>query len=145
MREGVEFDLIARVAERLGADRPDDAEVPVGIGDDAAVTAPHGVTATSVDTLVEGVHFRRETTPMRSIGHKALASALSDIAAGRVHLVAFNDHTPPILRRLHDPVATAKYSERAGMKLDAFRTLATQVGARIDEVPAALERVAASG
>jgi thiamine-monophosphate kinase len=39
------------------------------------------VTATSVDALVEGVHFRRETAPLESIGHKAIAAGLSDLAA----------------------------------------------------------------
>jgi thiamine-monophosphate kinase len=34
-----------------------------------------------VDALVEGVHFRRETASLESIGHKALAAALSDLAA----------------------------------------------------------------
>jgi thiamine-monophosphate kinase len=36
---------------------------------------------TSVDMAVEGVHFRRSTFPPESIGHKALAAALSDLAA----------------------------------------------------------------
>ena len=35
----------------------------------------------SVDAVVEGVHFRRDTAPPRAIGRKALASAFSDIAA----------------------------------------------------------------
>ena len=45
----------------------------------------------------------------------------ADIAAGRVHLLAFNDHTPAILKKINDPVVGAKYSDRAGMKLDEFR------------------------
>ena len=53
----------------------------IGSGDDAAVTDPPGVTATSVDALVDGVHFRRETASLESVGHKALAAALSDLAA----------------------------------------------------------------
>ncbi len=57
------------------------AEVVIASGDDAAVTVPPGATATSVDSLVEGVHFRRDTASLRSVGHKALASALSDLAA----------------------------------------------------------------
>lgn len=36
---------------------------------------------TSVDLAIEGVHFRRETAPPEAIGHKALAAALSDLAA----------------------------------------------------------------
>ena len=53
----------------------------LGTGDDAAVTVPGGATATSVDALVEGVHFRRAVDSPRQIGHKALATALSDLAA----------------------------------------------------------------
>ena len=51
------------------------------MGDDAAVTVPGGATATSVDALVDGVHFRRALAPLRSIGRKALAVGLSDLAA----------------------------------------------------------------
>ena len=36
---------------------------------------------TSIDTLVDGVHFRRATHGLRDIGWKALATALSDLAA----------------------------------------------------------------
>ena len=50
-------------------------------GDDAAVTVPLGATATSVDAMIEGVHFRRDTSPLRSVGRKAIAVALSDLAA----------------------------------------------------------------
>jgi thiamine-monophosphate kinase len=74
-----EFELIAKLRERLGTQAG--PQVVVGSGDDAAVTAPPGATATSVDLFIEGVHFRRETAPPRSIGHKALAAALSDLAA----------------------------------------------------------------
>jgi thiamine-monophosphate kinase len=52
-----------------------------GSGDDAAVTVPRGATVTSVDLVIEGVHFRRSTAPPETIGHKALAAALSDLAA----------------------------------------------------------------
>jgi thiamine-monophosphate kinase len=79
-----EFELIARLAERLrraGASPRSTAEVAVGIGDDAAVTVPGGATVTSTEALIEGVHFRRRTAPPRSIGRKALAVALSDLAA----------------------------------------------------------------
>ena len=73
-----EFELLARVRERLPAPGP---RVRVGMGDDAAVTVPGGATATSVDTIAEGVHFRREQCTLAQIGHKALATALSDLAA----------------------------------------------------------------
>lgn len=84
MRRNGEFRLIAKLAERLaGPDRATDerAALVVGIGDDAAVTVPRGATVTSIDALIEGVHFRREEDSIASIGHKALAAALSDVAA----------------------------------------------------------------
>lgn len=73
-----EFELLARIRERLPAPG---ARVRVGSGDDAAVTVPGGATATSVDALVEGVHFRRRSSSLEQIGGKALAVALSDLAA----------------------------------------------------------------
>jgi thiamine-monophosphate kinase len=73
-----EFDLLAKLRNRLPADGP---QVMLGSGDDAAVTLPGACTATSVDATVEGVHFRREETTPRLIGRKALATALSDLAA----------------------------------------------------------------
>jgi thiamine-monophosphate kinase len=86
-----EFDLIARLVEvveesRRGQptgslDMGGGARVLIGSGDDAAVTAPDGVTATSVDAFVDGVHFRRDTASLESIGRKAMAAAFSDLAA----------------------------------------------------------------
>jgi thiamine-monophosphate kinase len=73
-----EFELLALLRERLPAAGP---QVRLGSGDDAAVTVPTGAVATSVDALVEGVHFRRETATLRQIGRKALSTALSDLAA----------------------------------------------------------------
>lgn len=73
-----EFELLARVRERLPAPGP---RVHLGSGDDAAITVPGGATATSVDALVDGVHFRRGLAGLAQIGHKALATALSDLAA----------------------------------------------------------------
>jgi thiamine-monophosphate kinase len=73
-----EFELLARLRERLPEDGP---RVRLGSGDDAAVTVPGGATATSIDALVEGVHFGRDTASLTQIGRKALATALSDLAA----------------------------------------------------------------
>ena len=60
---------------------PGAAHSHLGSGDDAAITVPEGATATSVDALVDGVHFRRGDAGPAQIGHKALATALSDLAA----------------------------------------------------------------
>ncbi len=73
-----EFELLAKLRQRLPQDG---ARVKLGSGDDAAVTVPGGATATSVDAMVEGVHFRREESGLGTVGRKALATALSDLAA----------------------------------------------------------------
>lgn len=59
------------------------AHVAVGIGDDAAIIEPDrgALMAVSTDALIENVHFRRAWSTPRAIGHKALAVALSDLAA----------------------------------------------------------------
>ncbi|MFO1377698.1 MAG: thiamine-phosphate kinase [Steroidobacteraceae bacterium] len=74
-----EFELIRRYFSRVGAARDD---VLLGVGDDAALVAPPAgqVLAMAVDTLVEGVHFLPDD-PADSIGHRALAVNLSDLAA----------------------------------------------------------------
>jgi thiamine-monophosphate kinase len=73
-----EFELLAKLRGRLPPGGP---RVRLGSGDDAAVTVPGGATATSVDAIVDGVHFRRDEAPPQAIGRKALATALSDLAA----------------------------------------------------------------
>jgi thiamine-monophosphate kinase len=73
-----EFELLDAVRRRLPAPGP---RVRLGSGDDAAIAVPGGATATSVDALVDGVHFRREWSSLGKIGAKALAVALSDLAA----------------------------------------------------------------
>jgi thiamine-monophosphate kinase len=54
-----------------------------GIGDDAAVVRARAMCVTTVDAMIEGVHFRLQrgwATPAE-VGHRALAGALSDLAA----------------------------------------------------------------
>jgi alpha-D-ribose 1-methylphosphonate 5-triphosphate diphosphatase len=85
------------------------------------------------------VHLRWEAYNL-----DALDTALADIAAGRVHLLAFNDHTPSILRKLKDPNEGAKYSARAGLRHAAFQALADRIAARAADVPAAQQRIAAA-
>jgi thiamine-monophosphate kinase len=50
-------------------------------GDDAAAVRARPVAVTSIDTVVEGVHFSVATHTAADIGWRALATALSDIAA----------------------------------------------------------------
>src|SRR4051812_20669696 len=52
------------------------------VGDDAAVVGAGGALAvTSVDAMVDGVHFRLGPLGWDDVGHRALAAALSDLAA----------------------------------------------------------------
>ncbi|SES03480.1 thiamine-phosphate kinase [Salipaludibacillus aurantiacus] len=59
------------------------SSVKVGVGDDAAIYEPQKgyEQVVTVDTMVEGVHFKKETVPAKATGYKALAVNLSDIAA----------------------------------------------------------------
>jgi thiamine-monophosphate kinase len=78
-----EFDLIEQYfrgpAEALRRERGD---APLGIGDDAAIlSVPAGMQlVAALDTLVAGRHFPHDTAP-DSLGHRALAVNLSDLAA----------------------------------------------------------------
>jgi thiamine-monophosphate kinase len=58
-----------------------DPRVVRWIGDDAAVVRARGYAVTSVDTMVDGVHFRVGELSPAEIGHRSLAAALSDLAA----------------------------------------------------------------
>ncbi len=51
------------------------------LGDDAAVVRARGYAVTSVDTMVDGVHFRTGQHSWAQIGQRALGAALSDLAA----------------------------------------------------------------
>jgi thiamine-monophosphate kinase len=73
-----ELDLIRAFVAGLGT-RGD--RVLRGPGDDAAVVRADGVAVTTIDTVVDGVHFRRSTHSPADIGWKAMATALSDLAA----------------------------------------------------------------
>ena len=52
-----------------------------GPGDDAAVVDARPLAVSSVDAVAEGVHFELSTHSAADVGHKALATALSDLAA----------------------------------------------------------------
>jgi thiamine-monophosphate kinase len=76
--EPSEHELIKRIRSRL---EQRGANVLRGSGDDAAVVRTRGVSVTSVDSFVEGVHFRLATTSLGDLGYKCLAASMSDLAA----------------------------------------------------------------
>jgi thiamine-monophosphate kinase len=73
-----ELELIAELRSLLSGT---DARLVRGLGDDAAVVHGRAYAATSVDTMVDGVHFRGDELRPDEIGKRALAGALSDLAA----------------------------------------------------------------
>jgi thiamine-monophosphate kinase len=69
------------------------------LGDDAAVVRAGAFAVTSVDVMVDGTHFRLGQAAPADIGHRALAAALSDLAAmgaapGEAYLAVV---LPPVL------------------------------------------------
>ena len=75
-----EFGFIKRIAERYPPRHP---AIITGIGDDAAALRfdDTHLVLFSTDQLIEGIHFRVETTDARNLGWKSLAVNVSDIAA----------------------------------------------------------------
>jgi thiamine-monophosphate kinase len=73
-----ELELIAALEGAFDHDSP---RLIRGLGDDAAVVRADGYAVTSVDMMVDGVHFRSGQLSSQEIGHRALAAALSDLAA----------------------------------------------------------------
>ena len=73
-----EFPLIERITSGLAMG----PAVSVGPGDDAAVFLVNGSAVTSVDVLVEGVHFRRDWVPAERLGRRAVAVSQTSSASG---------------------------------------------------------------
>ena len=114
-----ELELIEALERRLAGAG---GRVIRGAGDDAAVVRADRYAVTSVDAMVEGVHFRSDQLTPEEIGHRALAAAVSDLAAmgalpGEAYLVL---GLPP-----------GGQSERALALVDGARALADAVGIKI--------------
>jgi thiamine-monophosphate kinase len=81
---GDELDLVRRIAGWSAATLRSGSALTLGIGDDCAIYSPDGSAEDllfTTDFLLEDVHFEVATHSAEEAGHKALARALSDIAA----------------------------------------------------------------
>ena len=116
--EAGEFALISRIV----ADLPPAPEVLLGPGDDAAALAIEPPVLTSIDVLVEGVHFRRTWSTAADIGRKAVAVNVADIEAmgGRAVAVVVGLSAPaelPLAWALELADGIRAESEQAGVAL----------------------------
>jgi thiamine-monophosphate kinase len=102
--------VLERIAAIVGRHNIPKGEVHVG--DDAAVLAPFvGETLISTDVAVLGIHLDPALFPLEDLGFKALASAVSDLAAmgGRPRAAVVAVSSPPgtDLEELHRGIADA--------------------------------------
>lgn len=74
-----EFALIDRLTDEF---EPRNASTVKGVGDDCAVIGEgKRKTLVTTQTLAEGIHFDMMYTPLKHLGYKAVAVALSNVAA----------------------------------------------------------------
>jgi len=130
---GGEFGFIDHIRATFAATKADGLAVP--LGDDAAVldVPPDRQVVVTTDGLVEGVHFRRDWSDPYSIGWKAAAVNLSDIAAmgadptfAFVSLALPTDETLEWLERLYDGLCDCL--NRYGARLAGGDTNSTSGG-----------------
>ncbi|MGH7528770.1 MAG: thiamine-phosphate kinase [Gemmatimonadales bacterium] len=120
--QGKEFDRLRQIFARLG----DGGSPADTLGDDCAIV-PLGDTtlAASIDSAVEGIHFRTDWLDFTEIGYRAAGAALSDLAADGVDpvgvLVSLGLPEPP-------PAAGA---DPAVQIMAGVATVAQKVGAQV--------------
>ncbi|BBK42724.1 alpha-D-ribose 1-methylphosphonate 5-triphosphate diphosphatase [Allostella vacuolata] len=83
------------------------------------------------------IHLRHEAYNLDGVDE-----LLAWIEARSVDLVAFNDHTPAMLKSLADPARLARMAERTGLGAEVFAALLAAVGARGEAVAPSLVRIA---
>jgi thiamine-monophosphate kinase len=108
-------------------------------GDDAAVVRARALAVTSIDTVVDGVHFSLSNHAPADVGWKALATALSDIAAMGAH--AGEAYVSLVLP--HDFEATLELV--SGMEELAAATGTTIAGGDVVSGPLLVVTVAVTG
>lgn len=110
VRDISEFELIDCLRDALPTGVRSASDLPIGIGDDAAVWHPEPGESVLVttDSLIDTVHFRTDWTSWDHLGWKALAVNISDIAAmggkprvATVSLALTGDELVPNLENLY--------------------------------------------
>ena len=149
-RPGVHFDLQLALADT------DRQLVANGI-----TTAYHGVTYSwepglrSRDTIVRLIAALDEARPHLAcdtrlhLRHETFnldgeTDVLTWLAAGKVSLLAFNDHTPDMLHKQSDPRELMTYLQRTRLSADDFAALLANVVTRQHDVDASIRRLAAA-
>jgi alpha-D-ribose 1-methylphosphonate 5-triphosphate diphosphatase len=82
-------------------------------------------------------HLRHETYNL-----EAEARIIKWMSAGRIDLLAFNDHMDATVGDLAKPHKRSRMVERTGLSNQAFDQLVARVVARAHDVPASIERLA---
>src|SRR5215469_8914879 len=79
---GGELELLRTIRDRAAGEGRQ-GSVRLGIGDDCAILGirPGEELAVTTDLSIAGRHFRIDWHPPESVGHRALARGLSDLAA----------------------------------------------------------------
>lgn len=110
-----EHELIERL-KRLLPQRG--AGIEVALGDDAAVLDAQGRLVWTIDTQVEGVHFKREWLTLGDLGWRSFNAAVSDVAAmGAKPVAALSSVIVPSTLRARGVEALAKGQAQAARRL----------------------------
>jgi thiamine-monophosphate kinase len=120
--------IIEELRKKFRKTRP---SVVRAIGDDTAVVGFRGRLLSTTDTLVEGVHFKKQWAPPYFIGRKSLSISLSDIAAmgGRPLFFLLSMGLPPELdKKFLDELVN-------GIKGSADEFDVSLIGGNISEAP----------
>jgi thiamine-monophosphate kinase len=133
-----ELELIQAI-ERVTESR--DERLVRWIGDDAAVVRSRPFAVTSIDSVADGVHFELATHSPADVGWKALAQALSDIAA--MGAEAGEAYVALALPREFEPEAVLELV--GGMEELAAATATTIAGGDLIAAPALVVTVAVTG
>ena len=147
MRQIGELGLIERLSKQVAGARLEPPavegfEARLGIGDDAAAwRLERGITVTTTDTMVEGMHFTTETAAWADVGWKLWTANVSDVAAmGGVPLAGV------VTLGLPPAMAVDAVDELYAGMLEGCRCYRTLlVGGDIVDSPTAFFTVAMSG